>query len=148
VHAGSSPVAPTISACVMLTLHAREINGCKHWNHYGGYGTSEIMGKETPCQRRNLLLENKMSYHDGYDPRRAGNKSSSKENYYDELNFWITKCKNLQALLSDARDHIFDYEMLLSEFVKSLEGHEFDEEHHEDVQRFLRILEQEMGERK
>jgi hypothetical protein len=89
-----------------------------------------------------------MSYHDGYNPARAKNKNNSKTNYYDELSFWVTKCKNLQKLLSEARDHIMDYEMLLSAIVRGIEGEQFDEAHHEEVHKFIRILEQEMGERK
>ena len=86
-----------------------------------------------------------MSYHDGYDPREPTMKDKSRTNYYDELNFWVNKCKNIQHLLVEARGHVADYEILLSSIVKEMEGDTFDVSHHSEVQRFLRILEQEVG---
>jgi len=83
-----------------------------------------------------------MSYHDGYGRPSGKNK---KGNYYDELNFWIEKSKNLQQLLSEAHDHIFDYELLLSSAVLHLEGEGFDQPHHDEVKKFLRILREETG---
>tara|TARA_R100001163_G_C5011078_1_gene156975 strand:+ start:528 stop:797 length:270 start_codon:yes stop_codon:yes gene_type:complete len=88
-----------------------------------------------------------MSYHDGYDPRGPIVKDKSKANYYDELNFWINRCKNLQHLLSESRDYVLDYEILLSHVVKKIEGENFDSEHYAEVQKFLRILEQELGDK-
>ena len=89
-----------------------------------------------------------MSYHDGYRPQGIGPKNNSKSNYYDELDFWISKCKNLTELLSVSRDHLNDYELVLSKFVSLFEGDDFDHEHLKEVQKFLRILEQEVGDKK
>ena len=89
-----------------------------------------------------------MSYHDGYKPQGLGPRKNSKSNYYDELDFWVTKCKNLTELLSTSHDHLIDYELVLSKVVSLVEGDGFDREHLKEVQKFLRILQQEIGDKK
>ena len=98
-----------------------------------------------------------MSYHDGYDPRRhpyterpLGDRS--KDNYYDELSFWVSRAKNLETLLIDAVDHIEDFTNLLNVLNKvDFGGEDFalqHDEHVKELEKFLKIATQEIGKKK
>ena len=53
-----------------------------------------------------------MSYHDQPPPSlKFGD--DSKKNYYDELNFWLSRSKNLETLLIEAIGHIEDFELMM-----------------------------------
>ena len=86
-----------------------------------------------------------MSYHDSHmKPSAQTFGDRSKKNYYDELNFWIARAKNLETLLIEASKHLEDFEMLMRTLKASgIEGSDFDNEHLEELQKLLRLLNQE-----
>ena len=91
-----------------------------------------------------------MSYHDSH--MRPGSRTlgdQSKKNYYDELNFWVSRAKNLETLLIEASEHLKDFEMLMRGIkTAGIEAGEFDDEHLSALQKFLRIVEQEIKTKK
>tara|TARA_R110002020_G_scaffold37239_18_gene112615 strand:+ start:3415 stop:3705 length:291 start_codon:yes stop_codon:yes gene_type:complete len=89
-----------------------------------------------------------MSYHDSHiKPRTQSFKNdNSKKNYYDELDFWITRAKNLKTLLIEASEHIEDFERLMKGINEmGIEGDLVDDEHLTNLQKFLRVLSEELG---
>ena len=91
-----------------------------------------------------------MSYHDSHmKPGAQSFGDRSKKNYYDELSFWVSRAKNLETLLIEATEHIVDFRDVMLAIRKSgAEGDNFDEEHLEGLEKFLRVAVQEIGEKK
>ena len=89
-----------------------------------------------------------MSYHDQLPPTLTFG-DSSKKNYYDELNFWLSRAKNLEILLTEAIGHVEDFESVMRVIKESnVEGADFDAEHLEGLQKFLRIAGQALNAKK
>lgn len=88
-----------------------------------------------------------MSYHDQPPPSlKFGD--DSKKNYYDELNFWLSRSKNLETLLIEAIGHIEDFELMMRMVRDAgLEGDNFDEEHLQALQKFLTIAGKTIGDK-
>jgi|TARA_R110000824_G_scaffold5313_3_gene24655 hypothetical protein len=91
-----------------------------------------------------------MSYHDGYySPKLNRKKDNSRSNYYDELAFWISRAKNLEILLTEAREHVIDFEMLLRATKNmNLVPDHTGEIQLEEIQRFLRTLQEALADNK
>ena len=87
-----------------------------------------------------------MSYHDSHiQPTVQRFGARSKNNYHDDLDFWVSRANSFKTLLTEASEHLDDFESLLNK-IKTLgiQRADVDDKHLENLQKFLRTIKQEI----